>query len=175
MGYLILIVVIGLPLAEIGVFIQVGDAIGVLTTLALTVATAVFGVACVRWQGLSVLGRLRAAQMTGEAPVVPMLEGALIALAGVFLLIPGFLTDAAGLILLLPPARTAMATVLARRAAQRGTDGFAGRAHHQRGGTRSRRGLGFPPIIEGEVRDVDPASAAAATDTDPPQGSRWGR
>lgn len=158
MGFLLLILVIGLPLAEIFVFIQVGEAIGAMPTIVLTVATAVFGVMCVRWQGLGVLMRLHAAPSTGEPPAVPLLEGALIALAGVLLLIPGFLTDAAGLILLLPPARNAIATALARR-----SRGYSMGARRRPGGPGdpgpgqgARPGQRPPPVIDAEAREVDP-------------------
>ncbi|MCA8907625.1 MAG: FxsA family protein [Rhodospirillaceae bacterium] len=151
MGFLLLILVIGLPLAEIFVFIQVGEAIGAMPTIVLTVATALFGIACVRWQGLGVLMRLHAAPATGEPPAVPLLEGALIALAGVLLLIPGFLTDAAGLILLLPPARSAIAHALARRSRTYTTD-----LHGRSGGPGQRPGQRPPPVIDAEAREVDP-------------------
>jgi UPF0716 protein FxsA len=41
----------------------------------------------------------------GEAPAIEMLEGALLALMGILLLLPGFITDALGFLLLIPPLR----------------------------------------------------------------------
>ena len=41
----------------------------------------------------------------GEAPAIEMLEGALLAVMGILLLLPGFITDALGFLLLIPPLR----------------------------------------------------------------------
>ena len=164
MAFLLLIIILILPLIEIGVFIAVGGQIGVPATLILTVATAVFGVLCVRWQGLAVLGRLRAAAATGEEALVPLLEGALIAIAGVFLLIPGFLTDAVGLLLLVPPLRSGAARLVGARATSARARARAGR----------HPGRHDPPIIEGTAQEVD-SDRAPDPDVDPPHGSRWGR
>ena len=169
MAFLLLILILILPLIEIGVFIAVGGQIGVLPTLILTVATAVFGILCVRLQGFAVLGRLRAAAATGEEALVPLMEGALIAIAGVFLLIPGFLTDAAGLLLLVPPLRSGAARVIGARAATARAQGWA-----SRGPGRGRRQA--PPIIEGTAQEVDPDHARGPDpDVEPPHASRWGR
>lgn len=94
-----------IPLIEIGLFIQVGGAIGLWPTLGIVLMTAVVGSYLVRSQGLMALGSLR--QSIGEFsdPTEPLANGAMILFAGALLLTPGFFTDAIGFSLLLPPVR----------------------------------------------------------------------
>ncbi len=49
--------------------------------------------------------RLRTSVEGGGDPVGPMAHGALILVAGMLLILPGFFTDALGLLLLVPPVR----------------------------------------------------------------------
>ncbi len=95
-----------LPLAEIACFILVGRRIGLFATLSLVVLSAVAGIVLMRIQGFGVLARLRQAGQDGRAPGKEMLNAAMIMIAGILLLIPGFLTDIVGLALFLPPVRT---------------------------------------------------------------------
>lgn len=104
----ILLFFVAAPLVELYVLIQVGSEIGAITTIALTVFTAVLGGMLVRLQGVSVLMRVRDVSARGEVPALEMLEGALLLLAGLALLLPGFITDAVGFILLISPVRRAL-------------------------------------------------------------------
>ena len=76
MGLVILLALIGVPLVEIGVFIRVGDVVGLWWTLALIVATAVVGTALLRHQGLATLARARETLNRGGMPVQEVLDGA---------------------------------------------------------------------------------------------------
>ena len=105
---LFLLLFIGLPLIELYFLIQVGGEIGALPTIGLTILTAVIGTALVRHQGFGVLNRVRESMAHEEIPALEMLDGALILVAGLFLLLPGFLTDAVGFLLLIPPLRQAL-------------------------------------------------------------------
>lgn len=58
-----------------------------------------------RFQGMQALARLRASLDQGRDPVGPIAHGALILVAGMLLLTPGFFTDAVGLLLLIPAVR----------------------------------------------------------------------
>ncbi len=112
--WLLLIFVI-VPIVEIGLFIQVGGAIGLWPTLAIVILTAIAGTTLMRAQGIMTLKRLQNSLSEGTNPADPMAQGAMILVAGVLLLTPGFFTDALGFILLLPPVRA----VLIRWAASR--------------------------------------------------------
>lgn len=117
MAFWLPLLFIGLPIAEIAVFILVGGAIGVLPTLALVVLAAAAGVSVIRIQGLQTLARLQASLEAGGDPSGPLAHGALVAIAGILLVIPGFLTDVVGLLMLIPAVRKA----LIRRGAARTT------------------------------------------------------
>ena len=117
MRLLLILIVLGLvviPAVEIATFIQVGGRIGALPTILLTILTAVLGIALVRVQGVVALVEVQRAMLSGRAPLAEMLSGALLALAGVLLLIPGFVTDAVGFALLIPPLRRVLAELLGR-------------------------------------------------------------
>jgi len=102
---LFLMLLIGLPLLELYLLIEVGSAIGALPTILLSLFTAVLGGLLMRWQGVSTALRARAAMERGEVPALEMLEGAMVFLAGLALFLPGFFTDALGLLVLIPPLR----------------------------------------------------------------------
>ena len=92
-------------MVELYVLIEVGSKIGAISTIALSVFTAVLGGLLVRWQGLSVLYRVREIAAREEMPAVELLEGAVLLATGVLLLLPGFITDAIGFALLITPIR----------------------------------------------------------------------
>jgi len=96
---------VGVPLLELFLLIQVGSEIGALPTIGLSILTAILGSLLVRLQGFSVLSRVRSMLDRGEPPALEVLDGALVLIAGVMLLLPGFLTDALGFLLLVPPLR----------------------------------------------------------------------
>lgn len=102
---LILVLLIGIPLIEIYFLIEVGSEIGALRTIGLSILTALLGSTLVRHQGFGVLMRVRHASDRGDVPALEMLDGALLLIAGLFLLLPGFLTDVVGFLLLIPPLR----------------------------------------------------------------------
>jgi len=108
-GLYIIAAILLLPLIEIAVFIWIGGLIGVLPTILLTLVTAVAGTIMLRQQGLSLLMRMQQELDAGRSPGNEVMQGAMIVLASIFLLIPGFVTDAIGLLLFIPPVREALA------------------------------------------------------------------
>lgn len=102
---LFLLVLVGVPLVELYFLIQVGSEIGVLPTIGLSLFTAALGGYLVRHQGFAVLARVRQIKDQGEPPALAVLDGALLLIAGLFLLLPGFVTDTIGFLLLIPPLR----------------------------------------------------------------------
>jgi UPF0716 protein FxsA len=108
-----------IPLIEIAVIIQVGEALGVVNTIGLLLLVSVVGAWLVKRQGLGVLRRIREQQQAGQIPAAAMFDGALVLVAGALLLTPGFVTDAVGLLLLLPPVRAGVRAFLRRRVTKR--------------------------------------------------------
>lgn len=102
------------PVAELYVAIQVAQAIGVLLTIVLLIASWPVGVWTVRSQGRAAWRRLTAAIAAGRPPAREVLDGALVLLGGGLLIVPGFITDAVGIVLLAPPIRALMRRVLVR-------------------------------------------------------------
>ena len=140
---------IAVPLIEIGLFIQVGGAIGLWPTLAIVVITAVIGTAMMRTQGAQALRDLQRAFATLDDPTEPLAHGAMILLSGALLLTPGFFTDTIGFLLLIPPVRRA---VYKHLRARMNVTTFTVNA-----GTPPPRNRGDEDdIIDGEFREVDP-------------------
>lgn len=104
------------PLIEIALFIQVGGIIGLGWTLLTVVLTAVAGTILLRMQGVDTLRRLQETVNKGGDPRGPLAHGALILVAGIVLLTPGFFTDAIGFLLLMPPVRALVVREIGRRA-----------------------------------------------------------
>src|SRR5215210_8452292 len=116
---LLVLLFILVPIAELYVIIQVGQAIGVLPTLAILIADALLGSLLLRHQGRSAWRRFNEALDQRRFPGREVADGVMITFGGALLLTPGFITDIAGLALLLPPSRAAirrvMYTMLGRR------------------------------------------------------------
>ncbi len=167
----ILLVLLSIPILEIGLFIQVGGLIGLWPTLGLIILTAVIGAALMRRQGIAALARLQASIDAGEDPRGPIADGAFILIAGMLLLTPGFFTDAVGLILLIPGARAAVIRRLSGRMRRGGfvfirASGRTGPA--QRGPRRPRPG-GDTIEADYEVLDDVPPSQRGASGWTRPQ------
>ena len=135
-----------IPIAEIYVLITVGAMVGVGTTIALVVATAVIGAALMRREGLATLGRMQREMNQGGLPAEALIEGVMLLFAGALLLTPGFLTDAVGFIFLFRPTRLALARwfvsrsmVRMKRAGGMGAGGFSASF----GSTNFGTGTGF--------------------------------
>ena len=101
----ILISIIAIPVIEILLFIKIGENIGAINTILLIFLTAIIGIYYARIQGIKTLksGFLNIYQ--NKIPVYEIFSGASIAVAAVFLIIPGFFTDIIGFLLLIPFSR----------------------------------------------------------------------
>jgi UPF0716 protein FxsA len=107
------------PIAELAIIIQVGQALGVLPTIALLIADSVLGSLLMRSQGRATWRRFNTALQSGKVPAAEVLDGGLVIFGGACLLTPGFITDLFGLLLLLPPTRAVLRRLLVRRFALR--------------------------------------------------------
>lgn len=116
MLFWILLMIIAWPLAEFAVFGTVGGQIGIGPALGLTILTAMIGLAIVRWQGMGLMHKLQATVADNQPILGDLLEAVLLAVAGLFLFLPGFITDAVGTLLLIPPLRAGLAHLGAGRA-----------------------------------------------------------
>ena len=102
------IIILGLLIwgwAEMSAFIYIGSEIGGLLTLLGVFVTAIFGIALLKRQGLSVLSRIQNDLANGRAPISSITDSISMIAGGALMLIPGYVTDAIGLLLFLPGIR----------------------------------------------------------------------
>jgi UPF0716 protein FxsA len=149
MGLFILIAMIGVPIAEIAVFIEVGEKIGLVATLVIVVATAIMGTALLRQQGFSVLARAQNSLSQNRFPMNELFDGLCLLFAGALLLTPGFVTDTIGFLLFVPPFRTLIGSWVSKAMLARGhihmeQTVYPGSQHGEKYGT----------VIDGEFSDI---------------------
>lgn len=128
-GWLLIGLFVALPIVEIYVIIQVGQAIGALPTVALLVVESIFGGWLVKREGRRAWEALRTTLTTGRLPGRELLDAALVLVGGTLLLTPGFVTDIFGFFFVLPLtrplARRLVTSAVARRATRRSRRGYA--------------------------------------------------
>ena len=118
MFFLVLLFIV-VPIVEIYVIIQVGQAIGPWWTILLLIVDSIVGAMLMRSQGRSAWARFNEALAAGRIPARETLDGALVIFGGALLLTPGFVTDIFGVALLLPPSRAIVRGLLVRNFAAR--------------------------------------------------------
>ncbi|NPA72018.1 MAG: FxsA family protein [Gammaproteobacteria bacterium] len=141
--FLFLIIV---PMIELYVLIQVGEEIGALPTVLLTIFTAVGGLALMRAQGLAVMQQAQAAMAAGQPPQQQVMEGVFIFLGGIFLFLPGLISDTLGFLFLLPFVRHFFIQQSVQGMASKGKFGQGSQSGH---------------YYEGEWEEVNPQRSAA--------------
>jgi UPF0716 protein FxsA len=101
------LIALAFVLAEIATFIIVGEQIGVLGTLGLTVLAMVAGIVLLRHQGVATLARIRTEVDAGRVPARPLADTAVLAVAALLMIVPGFISDVVGIALFIPALRNA--------------------------------------------------------------------
>ena len=129
----LVVIFIVLPLAELYVIWQVGEAIGVVPTLLILAADSIIGSLLLKSQGRTVWRRFNDALAAGRVPHREVIDGVLVIFGGAFLITPGFITDILGLLLLLPPTRSLMRRLVLRALGGRVAISVAGAATRRRG------------------------------------------
>ena len=135
----ILLILLVATIVELAVLVAVGKAIGVLATIGLLILASLVGAALLRREGIRTLVAFREAVSTRRPPHRELVDGMLIAAAGVFIVLPGFVSDILGLLLLLPPTRALVRRRMLRSAARHTPVRFTPGA-----------------VVEGEVVDEPP-------------------
>jgi UPF0716 protein FxsA len=125
---------------EITVLVLIGSVIGALPTILLVVAATFAGVALLRREGARTMMAFGAKVRTGQPPQAEMVDGVLIAAAGMLIILPGFVSDVLALALLLPPVRAAVRKRVLKKA--------EARAQAYRPGQ--------PFVVDAEVVDTEP-------------------
>ncbi len=131
-------------LAEVASLVIVGSWIG-WWTLAAVAAAMALGLLVLSGRVLATGREAVTALAAGESPAPALVDGVLLAVAGLLLLSPGFASDVVGLALLLPPVRAPL----------RGRAVSAIRARFVRRGGGSGGGSLRDQIIDAEASEVE--------------------
>ena len=91
-------------IAEVSSLVWAGRWFGGWTYLALA-AGVVVGMAVLAGRGVAMVQAAIAALGSGQSPTAAIVDGALLAFAGILFIIPGFASDAVALFLVVPPLR----------------------------------------------------------------------
>jgi len=118
-GWLLVFLFIAVPLVEIYVIIQVGQAIGPWWTILLLVIDSILGSWLIKHEGGRAWRALRDALDSGRMPAKELADGALILIGGTLMLAPGFVTDAFGVLMILPFTRPVFRRLLTGVVAKR--------------------------------------------------------
>jgi UPF0716 protein FxsA len=141
MGLLLVLLFIVVPIAELYVIIQVGEAIGVWPTLLLLLLDAIVGSWLLKHEGRAAWRRFNQALAEKRVPAAEVADGFLVILGGALLIAPGFITDIFGILFLIPPTRALARKILTRLTVGRvAVVGFPGSVGGF--GTGGRRGPG---------------------------------
>ena len=120
MGAVLVVLFLVIPVVEIYVIVQVGQAIGALPTVLLLVLESLLGAWIVKHEGSRAWNALQEAVSTGRLPNRELADAALVLVGGTLLLTPGFVTDVFGFFFVLPVtrplARRGLGWLLLRRA-----------------------------------------------------------
>ena len=116
---LLIVILVGLPILEVWIMIQVAQQIGLGAMLATLVIHAVGGGLLMRYEGMRAWQALTNAYATGKVPTGHLADAALILMGGILLMMPGYVTDVVGFLFLFrwtrPFARKMIAFFVARR------------------------------------------------------------
>ena len=105
MFYLLFFFLIGLPVLEIWILIQLGNIFGFWGTLLLVIGTAILGIFHLKMQGFELVFNLQKKLLSGQRAVPELVEGVGLLVSGFFFIIPGAITDIIGLVFLIPFTR----------------------------------------------------------------------
>ncbi|MBF0445081.1 MAG: FxsA family protein [Magnetococcales bacterium] len=124
---ILLTLFIVIPILEIYLLIKVGEEIGLFATLVTIVLTAIIGASLVRREGIKTINSLQTRLNNQELPGKELADGAMLLLAGILLVTPGFFTDGVGFILAFPVTRALLRnslTAILSAHIQRGSHSF---------------------------------------------------
>ena len=102
---MIFLIFIIIPIIEIIIFINVGNAIGVWRTVFIILITALVGIFLVRKRGLSLLFNAQKNMSEGMMPTEEIKGGIFLLISGLLLITPGFFTDCVGFAVFLKPVQ----------------------------------------------------------------------
>ncbi len=112
MVYVLSFFLIGLPILEIWILIELGSIFGFWGTLLLVFGTAILGIFYIRMQGFELIFNLQKKLLSGKQAVPELVEGIGLLISGFFFIVPGAITDIFGLVFLIPFTRKYILKIL---------------------------------------------------------------
>lgn len=152
----LLFLLILIPVIEYYAFAETARMIGGWPTAWLCIVTAAIGITVVKMQGVEVLSSVRDNMQSNKFPAKEIFAGICLAVAGFFLLLPGFFTDFVGFLLCVPPIRNGLFHVIAEyQKAKLGPAFEYSETVHEWQKTREGTNKQNPPTIEAEYTVID--------------------
>ncbi|MCP4723504.1 MAG: FxsA family protein [bacterium] len=102
----LLLLFITVPFIELLILLDIGNSIGLGSTVILIVVTGFIGAYLAKMEGFRTFTMIQSKLQTGELPTDELIDGLIILIAGVVLITPGVLTDTFGFLMLFRPTRT---------------------------------------------------------------------
>jgi UPF0716 protein FxsA len=156
---LLVAVILALPLLEIAGFVVIGGRLGLGLTLLWVLIAAILGLGLIRHGGLNALTKLQASLNQQREPGHSLIDGAVMVVAGLLLVVPGFVSDVLALILILPVTRNFLLRRAAKHFETRIYRSGSSPGHPGRAGNPAGNG---PTVIDGEFEIVEPSDKDAA-------------
>ncbi len=144
------------PIVELWILFRIAGATSPGFTVLLVIVTGIIGGILAKMEGLRVLEQLQRELQAGQLPAGPLLDGAMVLVAGALLLTPGVITDAVGFSLLAPPWRNILKKCLKRKLKKMMASGRV----------RMYKDMGFGPIH----RTPPPGAPPLENDNDDEEG-----
>ncbi len=163
MAWIVPLVLLAWPAAEIAVFIKVSQWVGLLGAVLGIVLSGMAGLALLQRQSFGTAQNARSMMNKGQMPVVELFDAACLAVAGMLLLLPGYITSAIALLLLLPPVRLGLRLWIGALVLRRAVEAGVARPE-----TAARAGVD-PSVIDGEWSVVETSDAKPSNPENPPQ------
>mgnify|MGYP000109020325 CR=1 FL=1 len=104
-----LLLILALLWAEFWSIVAVSRPLGGLATFVLLLLMAAIGSRLIRGQGLRTVANLQLAMQREQLPAAAMLDAAIVVVAGMLLIFPGFVSDACALVLIFSGIRRRLA------------------------------------------------------------------
>lgn len=147
MAWLLFVLFVALPFADLVLLLRVGSFLGFWPTVALTIGMGALGAWLAKREGLRVWRAWTRALAELRPPEQGIIDGVLVIAGGALLMAPGVLTDVVGFVFLIPPTRRLVAG-LVRRAVDRRIE--RGQIHVVSAGF----GPGFGPTVDPFAADA---------------------
>ena len=145
--WVLFVLLLVVPTAEVAIIVGVGRLIGFWPTVLLLIVESALGAWLVKREGARAWAALAQAINTGRMPSRQLADAALVLVGGTLLLTPGFLTDVVGFFCILPVSRVAARRVLEAAVSRRLLAGLV----TVRTAGRGDRSTTADDIIEGEI------------------------